>query len=200
MYFGLPCRPSRPWGKFDCNPNFRIGLTYKALNCVWITQLTNIWSKKVTPLTQNCMFWCIFQNFSHFSLSRSLSLSLSLSVSLYFVSYYLRLWLFSHLLHLHEIVEGLYFHFSLSVCLSVCVTDFSCEQNSSRTDTLIDAVFAKRLLSTLAQTLLKLVTLTKAEGHRRRSNVTWKKIVISRKVINPYTSYLVPRYNTISNI
>ena len=25
------------------------------------------------------------------------------------------------LLHLHEIVEGLYFHFSLSVCLSVCV-------------------------------------------------------------------------------
>ena len=26
------------------------------------------------------------------------------------------------LLHLHEIVEGLYFHFSLSVCLSVCVS------------------------------------------------------------------------------
>ena len=24
-------------------------------------------------------------------------------------------------LHLHEIVEGLYFHYSLSVCLSVCV-------------------------------------------------------------------------------
>ena len=24
------------------------------------------------------------------------------------------------LLHLHEIVEGLYFHYSLSVCLSVC--------------------------------------------------------------------------------
>ena len=25
------------------------------------------------------------------------------------------------LLHLHEIVEGLYFHFSLSVCLCVCL-------------------------------------------------------------------------------
>ena len=28
---------------------------------------------------------------------------------------------FTVLLHLHEIVEGLYFHCSLSVCLSVCV-------------------------------------------------------------------------------
>ena len=45
-------------------------------------------------------------------------------------------------LHLHEIVEGLYFHCSLSVCvcvcvsvcLSVCVSGTSCEQNSSRTD------------------------------------------------------------------
>ena len=34
-------------------------------------------------------------------------------------------------LHLHEIVEGLYFHCSLSVC--VCVRN-SCEQNSGRTD------------------------------------------------------------------
>ena len=40
-------------------------------------------------------------------------------------------------LHLHEIVEGLYFHCSLSVCLCVCVSVCvrnSCEQNSSRTD------------------------------------------------------------------
>ena len=43
-------------------------------------------------------------------------------------------------LHLHEIVEGLYFHCSLSVCLcvcvclSVCLSGNSCEQNSSRTD------------------------------------------------------------------
>ena len=44
-------------------------------------------------------------------------------------------------LHLHEIVEGLYFHFSLSVCLCVCLSVclsvcpmFSYEQNSSRTD------------------------------------------------------------------
>ena len=43
------------------------------------------------------------------------------------------------LLHLHEIVEGLYFHCSLSVCVCVCLSvclcvQFSCEQNSSRTD------------------------------------------------------------------
>ena len=41
-------------------------------------------------------------------------------------------------LHLHEIVEGLYFHCSLSVCVcvSVCVSVRlnSCEQNSNRTD------------------------------------------------------------------
>ena len=68
-------------------------------------------------------------------------------------------------LYLHEIVEGLYFHFSLSVCVSVCPM-FSCEQNSSRTDlTDLDAVFAKWLLTALAQTLLNLVTL----GQRSRS-------------------------------
>ena len=45
-------------------------------------------------------------------------------------------------LRLHEIVEGLYFHCSLSVCLcvcvcvclSVCVSGTSCEQSSSRLD------------------------------------------------------------------
>ena len=44
------------------------------------------------------------------------------------------------ILHLHEIVEGLYFHSSLSlcVCVSVCLSvslcvRISCEQNSSRT-------------------------------------------------------------------
>ena len=42
-----------------------------------------------------------------------------------------------YFLHLHEIVEGLYFHCSLSVCVSVCLSVcpvFSCEQNFSRTD------------------------------------------------------------------
>ena len=40
----------------------------------------------------------------------------------------------------HEIVEGLYFHCSLSVCVfvcvcvCVCVRHFACEQNSRRTD------------------------------------------------------------------
>ena len=29
---------------------------------------------------------------------------------------------FSIFLHLHEIVEGLYFYFSLSVCVSVCLS------------------------------------------------------------------------------
>ena len=56
----------------------------------------------------------------------------------------------------------------LSVCVYVCVfvcvsVSVSCEQNSSQTD--FDAVFAKWLLTALAQTLLKLVTL----GQRSRS-------------------------------
>ena len=42
-------------------------------------------------------------------------------------------------LHLHEIVEGLYFYFSLSVCLSLCmcvsVCLSVCEQNADRTAT-----------------------------------------------------------------
>ena len=74
------------------------------------------------------------------------------------------------LLHLHEIVEGLYFHFSLfvclSVCLSVCVSDIfllTKFQPTGWTD--LDAVFAKWLLTALAHTLLKLVTL----GQRSRS-------------------------------
>ena len=59
-------------------------------------------------------------------------------------------------LHLHEIVVGLYFSRSLSMCLS----GSACEQNSSRTDEPIWTwLFAKLLLTTLAWTLLKLVTL-----------------------------------------
>ena len=50
-------------------------------------------------------------------------------------------------LHLHEIVEGLYFYFSLSVCLSVCV--YVCVFGTSD----LDASFAKWLLNTtLART------------------------------------------------
>ena len=59
-------------------------------------------------------------------------------------------------LHLHEVVEGLYFHCSLSVCvsvcLSVCVSGNSCEQNSVKGCTDLDAIFAKCLLPALAQT------------------------------------------------
>ena len=50
------------------------------------------------------------------------------------------------LLHLHKIMEGLYFHCSLSVCLfvcmSVCLSGSACEQNSSRTDELIWTQFS----------------------------------------------------------
>ena len=90
---------------------------------------------------------------------------------------------FISLLHLHEIVEGLYFHFSLSVCLCVCVSVCLCVcvcvcvsvclcvrhflwtkfQLNGCTD--LDAVFTKWLLTALAQTLLNLVTL----GQRSRS-------------------------------
>ena len=75
-------------------------------------------------------------------------------------------------LHLHEIVEGLYFHCSLSVCLCVCLSVCLsvCPVNlvnkipAERMHRL-DAVFAKWLLLALAQTLLNLVTL----GQRSRS-------------------------------
>ena len=45
------------------------------------------------------------------------------------------------------------------------------------------------------------VTLTDDEGHRRRSKITNNEVmVISRKQLYSQTSYLVPRYNTISDI
>ena len=78
-------------------------------------------------------------------------------------------------LHLHEIVEGLYFHFSLSVCLCVCVSvcpDFLWTKFQPNGCTDLDAVFAKWLLTALAQTLLKLVTL----GQRLRSR--WSKVYV----------------------
>ena len=72
-------------------------------------------------------------------------------------------------LHLHEIVERLYFHFSLSVCLCVCpalpVNEIPAERMND-----FDAVFAKRLLTALARTLLWFVTL----GQRSRSQ--WRNI------------------------
>ena len=44
------------------------------------------------------------------------------------------------------------------------------------------------------------VTLTDDEGHRRKSKVTKIELmVIYRKLLHSQTSYLVPRYNTISN-
>ena len=76
-------------------------------------------------------------------------------------------------LHLHEIVEGLYFYFSLSVCvcmcLSVCLS--VCEQNADRTTTPI--LTRSSLLTAVARTLLKLVTL----GQRSRSQ--WRNIYFS---------------------
>ena len=45
------------------------------------------------------------------------------------------------------------------------------------------------------------VTLTVDEGHRRRLKVTKIELmVISRKLLHSQTSYLVPRYITISDI
>ena len=88
------------------------------------------------------------------------------------------------LLHLHEIMEGLYFHLSLSVCLCVCLsvrfwlwTKF---QPNGWTD--LNAVFAKWLLTALAPTLLKLVTL----GQRSRSQ--WRNIHFSFIIL--FTSLL----------
>ena len=87
-----------------------------------------------------------------------------------------------HFLHLHEIVEGLYFHCSLSVCvcvsvclsvcLSVCPAEFLWTKFQPNAWTDLDAIFAKWLLRTLARSLLKLVTL----GQRSRS--LWQKIYL----------------------
>ena len=52
-----------------------------------------------------------FRESLRYSLSLSLSLSLSFSPSLRLFS------------HLHEIVEGLYFHRCLSVCVCVCLSE-----------------------------------------------------------------------------
>ena len=70
--------------------------------------------------------------------------------------------------HLGKKCGGVIFSLQF-VC--VCVSNYSCEQNSSQTDTPdLDAVFVKRLLSTLARTLLKFMTL----GQRSMSQ--WLKI------------------------
>ena len=65
------------------------------------------------------------------------------------------------MLRLHEIVERLYFHCSLSVCLSVC----QWTKYKPNVCTVLDAVFAKWLLIALARFLLNLVTL----GQRSKS-------------------------------
>ena len=45
------------------------------------------------------------------------------------------------------------------------------------------------------------VTLTDNESHRRRSKVIKNELmVISRKLLHSQTSYLIPRYNTMSDI
>ena len=75
-------------------------------------------------------------------------------------------------LHLHDFVEGLYFHCSLSVCLCVCV----CVCLSVCPEILVNKIpaeqmhrfgrgFAKSLLLALTRTLLNIVTL----GQRSRS-------------------------------
>ena len=80
-------------------------------------------------------------------------------------------------INLHEIVEGLCFHCSLSVCLCVCVCvsvcpDFLWTKFQSNGCTDLDAVFAKWLLTALTQTLLKLVTLS------QRSRSRWPKMYV----------------------
>ena len=75
-------------------------------------------------------------------------------------------------LHLHEIVDGLYFHCWLSVCVSVCVFVSECLwtkfQPNGCTD--LNAIFAKRLFNILARTLWKLVTL------HQRSRSQWSNL------------------------
>ena len=62
------------------------------------------------------------------------------------------------LLHLHEIVEGLYFYLSLPVCLFVNVCVCVCV-SVNKVPANLNAVFAKWLLIALAQIISKSVTL-----------------------------------------
>ena len=73
----------------------------------------------------------------------------------------------SDFLHLHEIVERLYFHWTVCLCVCECgrLSLWTKFQPNGWTD--LDAVFAKWLLTALAQTLLKLVSL----GQRSRSQL-----------------------------
>ena len=113
-------------------------------------------------------------------------------------------------LHPHEIIVMLYFHCSLCVCVSVCVSvcQWTKFQQNGCTD--LDAIFVKWLLTALAQTFLKLVifgwksrsqwvsdaikkelkvTLTDAKGPRWRSKVPkWTKW--SYPILHPETSNL----------
>ena len=152
-------------------------------------------------------------------------------------------------LHLHEIVERLYFHCSLStVCVSVWICLWTKFQPNRWTDW--DAVFAKWYVALvdLCLNFIKIewamtslwhhldflqsnvhisnsieptnfvfgtntqqhnvyprmkmkMIFTDDEGHRRRAKVTKNELmVICRKLLHSQTSYLVPRYNTVSDI
>ena len=107
-----------------------------------------------------------------------------------------REWVCVHWIQLHEIVEGLYFYISLSVCLCVCVSvcpEFLWTKFQPNGCTVSDAVFAKWLLTALAQTLLKLVTLG------QRSRLLWPKMYI--KMMKNIHQKLKSRYllNRISS-
>ena len=109
-------------------------------------------------------------------------------------------------LQLHEIVEGLYFHCSLSVCLSVCLcvcrsvcpTHFLWTKFKSNGCTNLNAVFVKWLLTGLAKTLLKLVTL----GQRSRS--LWPKMYIKmvKKIAKNWNLYIfvIRSHHSIENV
>ena len=62
---------------------------------------------------------------------------------------------YNHLLHLHEIMEGLYFHWSLSLRLCVCVCVRLCLWTKFKPNgyTDLDAVFTNWLLTALSASL-----------------------------------------------
>ena len=81
----------------------------------------------IRNIPQKCFLCCI-----HAHWAEKLSVFTILFFQLiFFLIFKSKIWSV-FFLHLHEILEGLYFHCSLSVC--VCVRLFSCEQNPSRTD------------------------------------------------------------------
>ena len=103
---------------------------------------------------------------------------------------------FTLFLHLYEIVEGLYFHYSLSVCLSVyqCVCVSVCpallvNKIPAKRMNRFGCGFAKWLLTSVAQTYQNWWPLVKSQGH---SDVIPSSLNSDKWMMNKLETYIFP--------